>query len=177
MTYVPDRLTTGLFALAVGALLGCGASGPPEASDAGSAAAAEPAWAATTFDSAYAAHLGADDYGMRPYVLVLLRKGPNRGQDSLEAARLQRAHLDNMQRWAAEGLLVAAGPTYGLPADETLQGLYVFALGDVAAVDSLAREDPAVAAGRLVLEAYPWYSSAALMDVDRIHGRVAREGI
>jgi len=64
-----------------------------------------------------------------------------------------------------------------LPADETLQGIYIFAVDDVALVDSMALEDPAVAAGRLVLETYPWYSSAALMEVNRLHDRLARNPI
>ena len=128
-----------------------------------------------SYDSTLAAKLGADDYGMRKYVLVLLRKGPNRDQDSTEAARLQRAHLDNMQAWAEDGLLVAAGPTYNH--DTTLQGIYIFALEEVAEVEALAANDPAVKAGRLIMESYPWYSSAALVDVNRIHELISKEKI
>ncbi len=129
----------------------------------------------TGFDSTYAAQLGADEYGMHKYVLVLLKQGPDRDQDSTEAARLQRAHLDNMQQWAADGLLVVAGPTYNHTS--TLQGIYVFALENVEKVDELAATDPAIQAGRLVMESYPWYSSAALMDVNRIHELISKEKI
>lgn len=129
----------------------------------------------TEFDSLYANRLGADDYGMHKYVLVLLRKGPHRDQDSIEAARLQRAHLDNMNKWAEDSLLVVAGPTYNHDSD--LQGLYVFALENVEEVKALAADDPAIQAGRLVMESYPWYSSAALMDVNRIHNIISKNKI
>jgi hypothetical protein len=62
------------------------------------------------FDANLAKELGADEYGMRKYVLAFLRIGPNRSQNEQEAAALQRAHLDNINRLAEEGKLVLAGP-------------------------------------------------------------------
>ena len=44
-------------------------------------------------DSTYAAQLGADDYGMKPYVMAFLKAGPDRSQDKETAAALQKAHL------------------------------------------------------------------------------------
>ena len=35
--------------------------------------------------------------------------------------------------------------------------------------------DPAVQAGRLVMELHPWYGSAALMTVNETHKRVAKK--
>jgi len=161
----------GLLVLATAVLFACGAEYTKEEIQNSSIDPSSP----LTFDSTYAATLGADDYGMRKYVLVLLRKGPNRDQDSTEAAHLQRAHLDNMQQWADDGLLVVAGPTYNH--STTLQGIYIFALNDVEEVEALTRTDPAVKAGRLVMESYPWYSSAALVDVNRIHELISKEKI
>ena len=57
------------------------------------------------YDSLLAIETGADAYGMRRYVMALLKEGPNRDQDSTEAAQLQRAHLDNITRMAEEGKL------------------------------------------------------------------------
>src|SRR5437773_1580981 len=53
---------------------------------------------------------GADEYGMKNYVVAFLKKGPNRGQDSATAAQLQKAHLDNIESLVNMGKLVVAGP-------------------------------------------------------------------
>ena len=42
------------------------------------------------FDQELASKLGADEYGMRKYVLAFLKAGPNRDQDSLTAAKLRK---------------------------------------------------------------------------------------
>ena len=43
---------------------------------------------------------------MKSYVMAFLKTGPNRDQDSTEAAHIQRDHLDNINRLAEEGKLV-----------------------------------------------------------------------
>ncbi|MBT8218417.1 MAG: hypothetical protein KJP00_01240, partial [Bacteroidia bacterium] len=52
----------------------------------------------STFDAELAEKLGADEYGMSQYVIAFLKSGPNRSQDSITAAQMQRAHLDNINR-------------------------------------------------------------------------------
>ena len=123
------------------------------------------------FDSTLASRLGADQYGMRRYVLALLKPGPNRGQDSAAAAALQRAHRANIGRMAEAGQLVLAGPFL----DGDYQGLYVFDVETVEEARALTETDPAVQAGRLAMELHPWYGSAALREVNAIHKRLARE--
>jgi uncharacterized protein len=44
------------------------------------------------------------------YWFVLLKKGPNRLQDSATAAQIQTGHLANMTRLYKEGKLKVAGP-------------------------------------------------------------------
>lgn len=135
-------------------------------------AATPDAATAVAYDSLLAADLGADDYGMRTYVLALLKAGPNRGQDSAEAAALQRAHLANIQRMAEAGQLVLAGPFLD---EGPVRGLYVFDVETVEEARRLTETDPAVQAGRLMMELRPWYGSAALRQVNDVHGRIARE--
>ena len=118
------------------------------------------------YDSILAQELGADDYGMRQYVMALLKAGPNRDQDSAEVMELQRAHLDNISRLAEEGTLVLAGP---LMDQGDLMGIYVFAVGSLEQADSLTSDDPAIQAGRLNMELIPWYGSAAVMKINEIH--------
>ena len=126
------------------------------------------------YDSLMAAQTGADPYGMRQYVLAYLKAGPNRDQDSLEAAQLQRAHLDNITRMANEGKLVLAGPFMD---DTEIRGIYIFAVETIEEAEELTKTDPAIQAGRLVMDLHPWYGSAALMKVGELHEKLAKENI
>jgi uncharacterized protein YciI len=126
------------------------------------------------YDAALADSLGADQYGMKTYVMAFLKAGPNRGQDSTAAAELQRAHMANITRLAEEGKLVLAGP---FADDGELRGIYIFNVSSVEEARRLTETDPAIQAGRLVMELHPWYGSAALMQVNGLHKRLAREGI
>lgn len=126
------------------------------------------------YDSLLAKEVGADDYGMRQYVFAYLKAGPNRDQDSLEAAQLQRAHMDNIGRMAREGKLVLAGPFMD---DYEVKGIYIFAVETIEEAEALTNSDPAIQAGRLVMELHPWYGSAGLMKVNEIHSQLAQSGI
>jgi uncharacterized protein YciI len=130
--------------------------------------------AATTYDARLAEELGADDYGMKQYVLAFLKAGPNRSQDSLEAAQLQRAHMDNIGRLAKEGKLILAGPFMDGGA---LRGIYIFDVRTLEEAQALTATDPAIQAGRLEMELHPWYGSAALLKINEWHERLAKEKI
>ena len=126
----------------------------------------------TGFDKERATKLEADDYGMSQYVLAFLKNGPNRDQDSAEAAQLQHAHMANINRLAEEGKLTLAGPFLD---DGELRGIYIFNVKTVAEAEALTNTDPAIKAGRLIMELHPWYGSAALKEVSEIHNRIAKE--
>lgn len=106
--------------------------------------------------------------------MALLKEGPNRDQDSLETARIQRAHLDNITRMAEDGKLIMAGPYLD---SWEVKGIYIFAVESVEEAEALTKTDPAVQAGRLEMELHPWYGSAALMKMNELHDRIAKEGI
>jgi len=124
------------------------------------------------YDSTLAAQLGADDYGMRKYVMAFLKAGPNRDQDSVAAVELQRAHMANINRMADEGKLAVAGPF--LDGGE-LKGIYIFNVSTIEEAKALTETDPAVKAGRLVMELHPWYGSAATMMVNDWHKKVQKK--
>ena len=127
--------------------------------------------AQSRYDPALAAKLKDDDQGMRTYVMALLKAGPNRNRPPEEAQRLQAAHRANINRLAAEGKLVLAGP-FG--DDGELRGIYIFDVPTVAEAEALTRTDPAIQAGQLVMELHPWYGSAALMMVPDIHAKIEK---
>lgn len=127
-----------------------------------------------SYDSLFAEAVGADDYGMRQYVMAFLKAGPNRDRDSIAAAQLQRAHLDNITRLAEEGKLVLAGPFFD---DWEVKGIYIFAVETMEEARELTASDPAIQAGSLVMELHPWYGSAALMKVGDMHKKAAKSPI
>jgi uncharacterized protein len=55
------------------------------------------------YDPQLAQKLGADEYGMKTYLMAFLKAGPNRLKDSVARAELQKAHLKNITRLTAEG--------------------------------------------------------------------------
>ncbi len=126
------------------------------------------------YDAEKAAKYGADDIGMKKYVLAFLKKGPNRDRSEEEAAELQKAHLANIDRMAEEGKLMIAGPFLD---DQDIRGIYIFNVETVEEAEALTNTDPAIKAGSLVMELRPWYGSAALMEVNDIHKTLAKQGI
>lgn len=129
---------------------------------------------APTFDPALAAELGADEYGMRAYVFVLLRTGPASIDDPERRKELFAGHFTNMQRLADRGELVLAGP---LGDDGGKRGLFVLNAPDIEAAKTMVGDDPAVAAGVFIAEYSTFYGSAALMQVNAIHKKVQSKQI
>lgn len=128
----------------------------------------------SVFDPQRANKAGADDYGMKPYVMAFLKRGPNRDRTKEQAQQLQRAHLDNITRLANEGKLILAGPFLD---DGELRGIYIFNVTTVEEAKALTETDPAIQAGSLVLELLPWYGSAALTELHELHKVMAKKAI
>lgn len=124
-----------------------------------------------TYDSVTARAWGADKYGMKQYVLVFLKRGPNRSQDSVTRVKLQEAHMANINRLANEGKLLLAGP---MMQDEEIRGIYLFDVKTLEEAKALTETDPAIQAGSLILEMHPWYGSAALMELPKLHNKGAK---
>lgn len=93
---------------------------------------------------------------MQQYFIVFLKKGPNRSQDSTEAALLQQQHMAHLNRMAKEGYMSLAGP-FG--DDGEIRGIAVYNTPTLEMADSLAKADPMVKAGRLKVEIHPWWAA------------------
>jgi uncharacterized protein YciI len=133
-------------------------------------AACAPAFAQQ--DPELARQLGADERGMRPYVLVILKTGPNRIPAGPERDEMFKGHFANLGRLAAENKLVLAGPLDGT---DGWRGLYVFAVSDIEEARKLVATDPVVLKGEMVPELHRYYGSAALMQVNDIHRRIEQK--
>ena len=92
---------------------------------------------------------------MKRYWLVLLKKGPNRNQDSISAEKIQAAHMANINRLAKEGKLIMAGP---IGIEDDLRGIFIMNCADSAEVENFVRTDSAVITGRLIMKYYPWWA-------------------
>ena len=94
---------------------------------------------------------------IRQFWFVMLTKGTNRSQDSLTASKIQEGHMANIKRLYKEGKLKVAGP-FG--DNGNWIGIFIFDCETKEEVERLLSTDPAVAAGRLLYEIHPWYTSS-----------------
>lgn len=127
-----------------------------------------------TYDSLLAKKFGADDYGMKKYVMAFLKKGPNRDLPETEAAELQKAHLENIGKLAEAGKLVLAGPFLS---EGDLRGIYIFNVATIEEAEALTNTDPAIKAGSLVMELKEWYGSAAVVGINEVHKKLQKKGV
>ena len=86
---------------------------------------------------------------MKRYWLVLLKKGPNRTQDSASAEKIQAAHIANIERLAKEGKIIMAGP---IGIEDDLRGIFLMNCKDSTEIENLVRTDTAVITGRLIMK-------------------------
>ena len=101
------------------------------------------------FDAELAKAVGADDYGMRRYVLVVLKTGPTPMPAGKERDEMFKGHFANINRLAAEGKIALAGPFDGV---NGWRGLFVFAVPDIEEAKRLTATDPVISSGEMVAE-------------------------
>lgn len=126
------------------------------------------------FDAALAEEFGADDYGMKSYVMTVLKTGPANITDADERNTIFRGHFANMKKLAEEKKLVLAGPFVD---DKEKRGLYIFNVETIEEARELVKTDPAVEAGIFVPEFTKYYGSAALMGVNETHLKIQKTAV
>lgn len=112
------------------------------------------------YNEELARQLDADEYGMKKYVLVILKTGSNETKDKELTNRCFRGHLENITRLAEEKKLIVAGPIG--KNDNSLRGIFIFNTSSQEEVLKMLENDPAITEKLLAVELYPWYGSAAL---------------
>jgi uncharacterized protein YciI len=124
------------------------------------------------FDAELARSLGADEHGMRRYVLVILKTGPTPVPQGPERDEMFRGHFANMQRLSEQGKLALAGPLDGV---DGWRGLFILATEDLEEAARLVATDPVIIKGEMIAEYHKYYGSAALMLVRDAHGRISAQ--
>ncbi len=113
-----------------------------------------------SYDSTLAKQLGADDYGMKTYMFVILKTGTNTISDKKIRDSIFAGHLANINRLVEEDKLVVAGPF--MKNDKNYRGLFILNVKTKEEADALLITDPAIKEKLLEPEVIPWYGSAAL---------------
>lgn len=125
------------------------------------------------YDKVLADSLGADEYGMKLYVLVILKTGINKTEDKKLMDSLFRGHLNNIGRLATAGKLTVAGPL--VKNEKTYRGIFILNVKTIEEANELLITDPAIKEKLLDAELYQWYGSAALPMYLKYHERVEKD--
>ncbi len=125
-----------------------------------------------TYDKALADSLGADEYGMKHYTLVILKTGPKTIDSKATVDSLFRGHFGNIVRLAREGKLIVSGPLG--KNDKSYRGIFILNTPSTAEARELLATDPALAAGLLEADLFEWYGSAALPVYLKVHDKIQK---
>src|SRR4051812_17783829 len=81
---------------------------------------------------------------LKQYFFVLLTKGEHRDQDSATSAKIQEAHIRNIERLYKEGKIDIAGP---FMEEGDWRGIFVFNVESKDGVETLLKTDEAIRSG------------------------------
>jgi uncharacterized protein YciI len=123
------------------------------------------------YDSVLAKKLHADQYGMKKYVLVMLKPGTAKPSNDSQRDSVFRGHMANIKRLASEGKLILAGP-FG--ENSPYEGMFIFNTESIEEAKSWTSTDPAVKGKYFEPEYLSWYGSAAIQEIMNIHQKIQK---
>ncbi|MDW9380811.1 YciI family protein [Chryseobacterium sp. JV558] len=126
------------------------------------------------YNQELATSLGADQYGMKAYTIVMLTTGSVKIEDKSKMSELMKGHMANIGKLADEGKIVVAGP-FLEKNKENYRGMFIFNTNSKEEAEQWVKTDPAVQAGVFSYEIFPWYGSAALPLYLKHHDEVSKE--
>ena len=126
----------------------------------------------TQYNKALADSLGADEYGMKMYVLVILKTGTNVSATKAETDSLFAGHMANMGKLVKENKLIVAGPLG--KNDQTYRGIFILNTKSIDEAKAILATDPAYKAQLLDAEIMNWYGSAALAEYLKADGKIGK---
>jgi uncharacterized protein YciI len=116
--------------------------------------------------------LGADQLGMKNYVLVVLKTGPKPDVSQEIRDGLIKGHFGFINGMSEKGLLLMAGPLE--KNDKQYRGIYIFNVKNVEEARVMVQTDPSIRAGYFEVELYGLYGSAALPMLVPIHRSIQK---
>jgi len=126
------------------------------------------------YDATLATKLGADEYGMKNYIFVILKSGNNQSTDKEFKNKCFAGHLENLKKLAGLKQIIVAGP-FGKN-DKDFRGLFILNATTTEEAEKLLATDPAIKEDFLKAEMYPWYGSAALPEYLDASDKVWKKG-
>jgi len=129
--------------------------------------------AKAAYDENLAKKLGADDYGMKMYIMVILKSGTNTTETKAKTDSLFAGHMANMGKMVEMQKLVIAGPMG--KNDKNYRGIFILNTKSMDEAKQLLENDPAIKAKLLEPELYNWYGSAALAEYLPFHDKVQKK--
>lgn len=117
----------------------------------------------TTYNQKLADSLGADERGMKTYMLVILKTGPKDAliTDKAKREELFKGHFSNMEVMQKAGKLKIAGP-FATKNNLQYRGLFLLDVKTEEEAKLLVQQDPTIKEGVFEVEILPWYGSAAI---------------
>jgi len=131
---------------------------------------------AENFNQKLADSLGADERGMKNYMLVILRTGPKDDviSDKKEREKLFEGHFSNMMAMEKSGKLKLAGP-FATKNTLNYRGIFLLDVPTETEAAALLQNDPTIKNGIFTVEILPWYGSAAIPMHLKYHHQISKE--
>lgn len=124
------------------------------------------------YDAELAKKYEADDYGMKMYILVMLKTGSNTTATKAENDTAFAGHMANMGKLVKENKLVVAGPLG--KNDKNYRGIFILNVKTIDEAKQILATDPAVKANLLDADLFNWYGSAALAEYLKADEKMGR---
>jgi len=125
------------------------------------------------YDEKLAKELKADDYGMKKYILVILKTGSAKDLPKASLDSIFMGHMNNIGRLVKEGKLIVAGPLG--KNENAYRGIFIFDVESADEAQKLVETDPVIISKVMTAEYYPWYGSAALKETLKIHSKIEKK--
>lgn len=120
--------------------------------------------------------LGADERGMKNYMLVILKTGPKDSEitDKIQRSELFKGHFSNMEAMEKAGKLKLAGP-FATKNQLSYRGIFLLDVKTEEEAKYLLQNDPTIKSGIFEVEILPWYGSAAIPMHLKYHKIITKE--
>jgi len=126
------------------------------------------------YDAELAKKVGADDYGMKKYVFVMLKTGTNESTDEEAKNKAFAGHMTNMGLLVDAKQLIVAGPIE--ENSNEYRGIFILNVPSIEAAKKILKTDPAISTNYLAADYYVWWGSAALSEYLPASDKVWKKG-